>query len=116
MHAANGLTAAEAAALMFISESAYKDHLKRAGQRLGAHGKRSSRNAVAIAFRRCLIDCDEITGGPISLTDIRRYDVDRMILSYRARSRYLKPPLESFEELRGRAARLAAEYRARNSI
>lgn len=73
--------------------------------------------AVAIAWRLCLIEADEIEGGPmVSRSPSRRHvsmdDIEDALLTYRQRTKHLPPPTESWPELRARAHRLAEDYRA----
>lgn len=67
--------------------------------------------SVAKAWRLCLIDADEIVGGPVILEPGEEWPIRTMLKTYRERSRYLPPPPESWEELQERAARIADEYR-----
>jgi DNA-binding CsgD family transcriptional regulator len=62
--AANGLTIPETARLFFISPETVKTQRKRLQRRWDA---RTITHLVAIAFRSCLLDADEIAGGPIPL-------------------------------------------------
>lgn len=102
--AANGLTAPQTAKLHFVSTHTVKDHRKNIRRRFGIPPAPCSFTAVvAFAFRACLIETDEIQGGPT------RGDPDEFS-AYGTRG--LPPPEESFAELRARAARIASEYRA----
>lgn len=73
-------------------------------------GAKNMTEAVTIAWRRCLLDADEIGGGPSMDSEEAAYRME-VLLSYRERFRR-HPPKESWPELRARAARIAREYRA----
>lgn len=67
--------------------------------------------AVVIAWRLCLIEADEIEGddGPPPRDDDGGGHFS--LAAYRESVKRLPPPNESWEELRERARRMAAEYR-----
>lgn len=64
--------------------------------------------AVAIAWRLCIINGDDIEGGPAEAADV---DVDYEVRSYRQRSMLESRPQETWPELRERARKIALEYR-----
>lgn len=68
--------------------------------------------AIAIAFRDCLIDCDEIDGPPVKSFHMSMDEIHEALLTYRQTSRHLPPPHESWPELRARAHVIAEEVRA----
>lgn len=68
--------------------------------------------AVAVAFRLCLIDCDEIDGPPVKGFHMSMDEIHEALLSYRQTTRHLPPPHESWPELRARAHAIAEEVRA----
>jgi DNA-binding CsgD family transcriptional regulator len=114
---ANGMTRPAVVRTLRLSEDqvAYTcDGLSRklAATKAG-HGCRMAK-VVAVAWRRCLIEADEIEGGPVEsrpgyLPDDYALDA---LLTYREACKHLPPPTESWPELRARAHRLAVEYRA----
>jgi len=72
--------------------------------------------AVAIAWRLCLIEADEIEGGPTDAAEISEDRIHYALLSYREEMRKQPPPRESWPELRERARLIALDYRASKCV
>jgi len=104
---ANGMTtkAVERTLLLSVDQVAYcrkRVLLKLDARRMG--------EAVANAWRLALIEADEIEGEPLDV-EMSRDEIEHALLTYRERVRHEPPPVESWAELRERAALLALAYR-----
>jgi DNA-binding CsgD family transcriptional regulator len=110
---ANGMSKKTTGRVLLLSPDQIRRDLSQIRRELGA---KNSAEAVAKAWRLCLISSDEIEGGPDSwFTEIlvtEELDFEEALGTYLQRVRYLTPPKESWAELQLRAARIAADYRA----
>ena len=114
---ANGMTRPIVARTLRLSEDQVAYTCEALSHKLAAtragHGCRMAK-CVSIAWRRCLIEADEIEGGPVDGKSgylPGDYALDAL-LTYREACKHLPPPTESWPELRARAHRLAEQYRA----
>lgn len=106
---ANGMSGPAIARVMMVSYETVRSYRKRMMVKLDAP---TVTRAVVIAWRRCLIEADEIEGGPMPFRWLTPDEVQEALLNYRQRMRHEPPPTESWRELRERAARIGAEVRA----
>lgn len=75
-------------------------------------GAKNIAEAVAKAWRLCLIEADEIEGGPAPPIIVVHEDLEEALLNYLDVARRIRPPREPWPALRARAARIAREYRS----
>lgn len=105
---ANGMASPAIARTLLLSHHTVSGYRKAALEKLEA---RNITQGVATAWRLCLIDGDEIDGGPIESFEMTRDEIDQALLNYREKMRARPPPVESWKALRERAALLALAYR-----
>jgi DNA-binding CsgD family transcriptional regulator len=101
--AANGLTASETSRLYLWPLESVRSCRVRIMRKLGA---RTFSHAFALAWRACLVEADEVAGGPVP--GAPPFDSASCLLTYRERMRLLPPPPETFAQLRQRCRRLAS--------
>jgi hypothetical protein len=77
-------------------------------------GARNMAGAVAVAWRLCLIEADEIETKSLP-PNPGRLKIDEAIHTYAQRYHLLPPPAESWLELRERCARIADDVRSRRA-